>query len=170
MSGHADGLSWLSDRDAVRAHLETHQIARRLQEGGGFARITQFLPPAAAAAAHTLLMEHSGWEGMHDGEVADRSDSVHHSFAFAEPEDYPQTLGVLAAAVSQLFEDLVPSFSAARYEHGDTIAPHDDKAHVEVKPVGGGRPVLHSRKFAGIYCKHLSFKLPLAHRTRLHLL
>ena len=43
------------------------------------------------------------------------------------------------------------SFSVASYGRGDSIAPHDDKAHVEVEPEGGGRPVLHSRKYAGIY-------------------
>lgn len=144
-------LSWLQDRTVVRAHMKSHQIDRQLKAGGGFARVTGFLPPAVAAEAHRLLTEHSSWECMHDGEVNDRADSIAHSFQFAEPEDHPQTLGVLADAVAMLFEELVPSFSVASYGRGDSIAPHDDKAHVEVEPEGGGRPVLHSRKYAGIY-------------------
>ena len=88
-------LSWLQDRTAVRAHMKSHQIDRQLKAGGGFARVTGFLPPAVAAEAHRLLTEHSSWECMHDGEVNDRADSIAHSFQFAEPEDHPQTLGVL---------------------------------------------------------------------------
>ena len=142
-------MEWLRDHDAVRAHFRTHQIERRM-ESTGFARITGFLPPDVAAAASTMLAEQEGWEDMDDSEVADRSDSVSHSFKFAEPEDHPTTIGALADAVALLFEDLVPSFSVARYGRGDCIAPHDDKGHFDIEPKCGGLTVLHSRKVAGI--------------------
>lgn len=143
-------MEWLSDADAVRAHMKTLDVARRMDEGGGFARITNFLPADVAAAAHSMLAAHDNWETMEDGEVVGRGDSVAHAFEYAEPEDFPATLGLLADAVGMLFEDLVPSFSAARYNRGDMIEPHDDKAHLQIEPPGGGRPALHSRKYAGI--------------------
>ena len=86
----------------------------------------------------------TAWEAMDDGEIAYRNDAVHHSFQFAEPDEHPKTLGVLAEAVAMLFDELVTSFSIAKYGRGDSIAPHDDKAHVDVDGV------LHSRKIAGI--------------------
>lgn len=142
-------MDWLRDHDAVRRHFNTHRVEQRMAESG-IVRITGFLPSDVAAACSEMLAEHDCWEMMDDEQVADRSDHIKHSFNFSEPEDHPDTLGVLADAVALLFEELVPSFSVARYGRGDSIYPHDDKAHVELEPDGGGRVVLHSRKVAGI--------------------
>lgn len=149
MASTSTALDWLRDHSAVRAHFKGLDIEKRLKESG-FVRITHFLPDAVATMASAMLAKHDSWEVMHDGEVAERSDSVMHRFHFAEPEDHPSTIGILADAVALLFEGLVPSFSVASYSRGDGIGPHDDKAHLEIDPVGGGRTVLHSRKIAGI--------------------
>ena len=155
----ASPLEWLHDTAAVSAHMAEHRVVERLEQGRGFARITSFLPAVVAEAAHTMLVEHDDWESMNDGEVAYRSDSVQHSFQFSEPEDHPNTLGLLANAVALLFDDLLPSFSAAKYCQGDGISPHDDKAHVVVAPKDGGPAVLHSRKYAGVLYLSKGWKL-----------
>ena len=147
--GMSAALDWLRDHDLVRRHFNSHHVGQRMAESG-IVRITGFLPPDVAAACSEMLAEHGCWETMDDEEVADRTDHIKHSFNFAEPEDHPDTLGVLAAAVALLFEELVPSFSVAKYGRGDCIYPHDDKAHVDLEPDGGGKAVLHSRKVAGI--------------------
>ena len=136
-------MDWLNDRAAVRAHLASHNALERL-DADGFVRIKNFLPAHVAEVAHDMCKNHTAWEAMDDGEIAYRNDAVHHSFQFAEPDEHPKTLGVLAEAVAMLFDELVPSFSIAKYGRGDSIAPHDDKAHVDVDGV------LHSRKIAGI--------------------
>ena len=151
-------LEWLHDTAAVSAHMAEHRVVERLEQGRGFARITSFLPAAVAEAAHTMLVEHDDWESMNDGEV-EYSDSVQHSFQFSEPEDHPETLGLLANAVALLFDDLLPSFSAAKYCQGDGISPHDDKAHVVVAPKDGTKAILHSRKYAGVLYLSKGWKL-----------
>lgn len=142
-------LEWLRNVDLVRSRMASHQVERKLEEGGGFCKISTFLPNKVALAAHDLLAKHSEWETMNEGEVAYQTDTIDHCFQFAEPADHPATLGLLADAIALLFEDLVPSFSAAKYGKGDCIAPHDDKAHVSVESARG-RTQLYSRKYAGI--------------------
>ena len=144
-----DALTWLRDGAAVRAHMGAHALPERVARDG-FVRLTSFLPKRVAEGCSAMLANHSDWEAMHYGEVADRSDSVQHQFAFSEPEDHPETLQLIASAVALCFKDLVPSFSVAKYGRGDCIAPHDDKAHVQVEPAGGGPAALHSRKYAAI--------------------
>jgi hypothetical protein len=145
-----DALAWLRDDATVRAHMRAHDVARRIDAGNGFVRITSVLPKHVAEGCSAMLAAHNDWEAMSDGEVSDRPDSVHHNFQFAEPEDHLETLQVLASAVALLFADLVPSFSVAKYGRGDSIAPHDDKAHMQLSPLGGGAKALHSRKYAAI--------------------
>ncbi len=150
--------AWLSDHAAVQKHFAKLDLPRRLRAGGGFCKIEGFLPTAVANSALKSLESLSEWDHMGDAEIAGRSDAVVHSFLYAEPEDHPADLGLLADAIALLFPKLVPSFSVACYRKGHCIHPHDDKAHVPVQDARG-REVLHSRKFAIVYYLSKNWKL-----------
>ena len=103
-SGNVDAaaLSWLADHDAVRAHCKQFKIEQRLQQGGGLVRISGFLPHDVAEACNAMLvnMDADAWEPMCNEEEEEGGASViEHNFSFAEPEDHPETLGLLADAV-----------------------------------------------------------------------
>lgn len=149
----SSALAWLSDTAAVQTHCEETRsvVARLLASGGGFARVPNFLPKSVAEACNEMLtgLPAAAWELMSRDEQDDEGQAIEHSFQFAEPEDHPETLGLLAKAVAKIYPELVPSFSAATYGRGNFIHPHDDKAHVAVQ-LGGGEEVLHSRKYAAV--------------------
>ena len=61
-SSNDAALSWLADHEAVRAHCKQFKIEQRLEQGGGIARITGFLPDHVAevrqpntSVRHTLV-------------------------------------------------------------------------------------------------------------------
>lgn len=128
-SGHDAALSWLADHEAVRAHCKQFKIEQRLEQGGGIARITGFLPDHVAEACNAMVggLSTSAWEPMCNEEEDGGSSVIEHNFSFAEPEDHPETLGLLADAVgtphSQLLGQgmLAPTPSAQM--HTSHLAP-----------------------------------------------
>ena len=99
---HTAALTWLADLPAVHAHCKQFKIEQLLEQGGGLARISGFLPPDVAAACNDMITQLpvSAWEPMsHQEQQGGGMGVIEHNFSFAEPEDHPETLALLAGAV-----------------------------------------------------------------------
>ena len=121
-SSNDAALSWLADHEAVRAHCKQFKIEQRLEQGGGIARITGFLPDHVAEACNAMVggLSTSAWEPMCNEEEDGGSSVIEHNFSFAEPEDHPETLGLLADAVG------TPHSQPAGSGHASTHAKRAD--------------------------------------------
>ena len=121
-SSNDAALSWLADHDAVRAHCKQFKIKQRLEQGGGIARITGFLPAHVAEVCNAMVrgLSTSAWELMCNEEEEGGSSVIEHNFSFAEPEDHPETLGLLADAVG------TPRSQPAGSRHAGTHAKRSD--------------------------------------------
>ena len=117
-SDTAAALAWLADHDAVRAHCKEFNIEQRLKQGVGLARITGFLPPHVAEACNAMLnvLPADAWEPMTNEEEEGGASVIEHNFSFAEPEDHPDTLGLLA--------DAVPTATATYHCHHPYLYPY----------------------------------------------
>ena len=147
---------------AVKLELDLFDL---LERSDGLVRVEGLLPEAVAEAAAAALhaLPASRWVLRHD-ETDGAKNTTQHSFHAAYPLrgnelgaqerpalDDPDPLGALAALLHSLLPGKRSVFSAARYDHGDHIAEHDDHALVMHSGRGDHKPVLCSRDVACIY-------------------
>jgi len=126
---HTDPVKWLSDPGTVAAWAKQYDLQRLLEEGKGFARISNLLPEFVAEHALGAFrkLPARAWErtGAADRDDSGYGDSIPHHFSLFEVEDHQDLLDV-SRALWQLLPEAVPNFTAARYGPSDHIAPHDD--------------------------------------------
>ncbi|MEW5301765.1 MAG: hypothetical protein WDW36_004603 [Sanguina aurantia] len=125
-------------------------LRERLEQAGGLLRIEHFLPLQVADGILSVL-EGVGPKQWSQTAAAQDYKQNNISHQFWSTKQGPGLLSsILRMFSSGLFPEEFSTFSAARYEGGHHIAPHDDRAHAEVRLEDGGIQVC-SRDIAVIY-------------------
>eukprot|EP00929_Paragymnodinium_shiwhaense_P086655 TRINITY_DN47129_c0_g1_i1.p1 TRINITY_DN47129_c0_g1~~TRINITY_DN47129_c0_g1_i1.p1 ORF type:complete len:325 (-),score=120.19 TRINITY_DN47129_c0_g1_i1:105-1079(-) len=123
--------AWLSDDAAQQAWMDKVDLARRLDEGDGFARVENFLPTDVAEWLLETLkaLPEAAWEptGAAERDDSGYEDSIKHHFSLCEVEE-DDALLMAPRAIWRAWEPStsLPNITAARYGASDHIAPHDD--------------------------------------------
>ncbi|KAK2080882.1 hypothetical protein QBZ16_000736 [Prototheca wickerhamii] len=135
----ASALAWLDDYDAVCRWMGRYDVEEALDRGGGVAWLPDFLPGHVAKAALRILqaLPPGAWNSTQAGDDRGSNDISH---TFWSTKSAP---GTLLEPLLRVFPVLLPgfefsTFSAARYDKGHHIAPHDDRAYVAVQCEDGG--------------------------------
>lgn len=145
------------DHDRVTEMLgDARDALGRASDGENIIVIDDFLPHRLATALRDELQRvpDASWERAEVDyeEVAHDFDATMDSEAVNQFTRVAFALQRAAAAGSGAgeFNELYPSFTAAKYTSGDRIDPHDDVAFVPVAIADGGFEV-HARAYAGVY-------------------
>ena len=115
-----DAAAFLGSLTAMHAHVKAHgDIERRLDEGGGFVKIRNFMPEAVAEHALSTLA------GFGEEEWGTDQGDCHHfgSISCDNVEGY-ENLMEIARPLWLMLPGRVPTFSAGRYGRGHHIARH----------------------------------------------
>eukprot|EP01043_Picozoa_sp_COSAG02_P017371 COSAG02_NODE_786_length_17199_cov_25.278889_9_plen_415_part_00 len=150
--------AYVEDVDAMRGWLARHgDIDAMLQQGGGLATISNFLPDAVAQAALRQLQEipDTAWRCCDEDDteqVADHGeegeDRESQRFSTCEPGTSAVIDG-LSRTLWVARPQCLPSFSAVRFGPGDHIGCRDDRAQAEVLGADG-RPTVFSRTIGAV--------------------
>lgn len=145
------------DPDRVTEMLgDARDALARAADGENIVVIDDFLPLRLAETLREDLarVPNESWERANEEyeEVAHDFDSTMDSEAVNQFTRVAFALqrAAAAAAGGGGFDELYPSFTAAKYTSGDRIDPHDDVAFVPVELADGGFEV-HARAYAGVY-------------------
>jgi len=122
--------AWINSYAHVSRHLAQWDLGALLQEHRGLVKISDFLPLDVAEHALKILQDipTTRWNAT-DAEENIASNDIAHSFKSTKTGPGLQPL---LRIFTLLFPDTMNVFSAAKYEGGDRIAPHDDRAYTSV--------------------------------------
>lgn len=131
---YASALAWLDDYDSVCEWMDQYDVEKALEVGEGIAWFPDFLPEHVAKGAVRIL-ESLPPESWNATQARDDRGSNDISHTFWSTKSAP---GGYLESLLRVFPVLMPgydysTFSAARYDAGHHIAPHDDRAYVAVQ-------------------------------------
>ncbi|KAF8067273.1 Telo2 [Scenedesmus sp. PABB004] len=130
--------AWLDDYAAVSAAVEAHlgggDLGDLLEAGGGLVKLRNFLPTWVAHGLVELLQDlpDDAWNLTAAGDDYARNDVAHHFLSTKAAQLEPAFRSLTLLAPDALF-----TFSAAKYERGGAIVPHDDRAYTQVRMEDG---------------------------------
>ena len=145
----AKALAWLDSYPQVSRWMERYDIPQLVEQSGGIVLIRDFLPPFVAEGALRILegLPASRWNDTAAQEDYTHNNIAHRFWSVKAAADGSggggaEALEALLRAFTLLVPDQFNAFSAARYERGHHIAPHDDRAYTPVRldtgAAGGG--------------------------------
>lgn len=122
--------AWLQSYTRVSRHLAQWDLGAMLKDQGGLVKIPNFLPLDVAEHALSILQDipATSWNATNAHENVANNDITH---SFKSTKTGPG-LQPLLRIFTLLYPDALNAFSAAKYEGGDHIAPHDDRAYTPV--------------------------------------
>ena len=115
-----DAAAFLGSLTAMHARVSAHgDIERRLDEGGGFVKIRNFMPEAVAEHALATLTSFGEEEWG-----TDQGDCHHFGSISCDNVEGYENLMEIARPLWLMLPGRVPTFSAGRYGRGHHIARH----------------------------------------------
>jgi hypothetical protein len=121
---------WLSSYAAVSEWFKAYDIEQLLDQGGGIARILNFLPPQVALGAHQCLSRigEQYWHTTASDKDYGKNNIEHMFLSTKQAPGLDKLLRIFTAWQP----DRLATFSAAKYTHSHHIEPHDDCAFTNV--------------------------------------
>ncbi|KAL4418797.1 hypothetical protein ABPG77_010206 [Micractinium sp. CCAP 211/92] len=156
-------LAWLESYPKVSSWMARYDVEALVDAAGGLAVVPDFLPPFVAEGA-LRIMERlpPGWWKPTEAAEDYTHNNIAHAFlsvkggagdansSSGRGGGADEQLQALLRAFTLLLPDQLNAFSAARYERGHHIAPHDDRAYTPVM-MDTGEVVTCSRVLTCVY-------------------
>ncbi|PSC76917.1 cupin superfamily subfamily [Micractinium conductrix] len=155
----AAALKWLNSYPRVSRWMAQYDIEALVDAGGGIVRIDNFLPEQVARGALAILrrLPPGRWRPTEAAEDYTHN-NISHAFWSVKGGiggadgggSNDAALKALLRAFTLLRPEQLNAFSAARYDRGHHIAPHDDRAYTPVK-LDTGEVITCSRDLTCVY-------------------